>query len=445
MKPYSFILFSIVISYIASQDTIKKISNTSPIPTIPTLVVPPPEPISKNFFTLPPVNPAVFNQKCQGICKSINMNFPVTSEFTTWGDWYYSHGTPVTQTNAARMWAMDGRSEGMGFKYNFLKGKTYCIQDTFHLMTLDGTAPSPNTFLYVTLLGIQMSLPGFTPPLSFTQQTLLQSPFSTLMSSPTAPYVGNVHNFVANDNYPAVAFFPTNDNFPGVFATLTNLTICEGLNNNPCEFKVSFNTYTYCSRVYFIPNISLSTGLYVEGLIWDLGNGVTSNSIYFLYFYPSSGTYTVTLTVIVKNENGECCSKTVKLTIDVKKCDICTEIKLNTIKITNIGVYNQWEPNIYHQDGLIYKWNFVADSTSYDQRLIYKGLTPVQYNVSLKIIYSNGQTCCEATSYYMIRPPIDLEVQKKTESVSATSELTEIDIEAIKKNPENKESSSDSA
>jgi hypothetical protein len=73
--------------------------------------------------------------------------------------------------------------------------------------------------------------------------------------------------------------------------------------------------YNGCNPVQFL-DASSGTGTAV-GWSWDFGDGTTSSLPNPLHSYAASGTYTVCLTVIMKNGNLTCCDRICK---DVKVC-----------------------------------------------------------------------------------------------------------------------------
>lgn len=342
-----------------------------------------------DYFSIKPFDYNTYKPTCKGTCVSIARDFPYSDYFTSAGNWFATHGTPSTRPlTGAHMWAMDGNSEGVGFKYLFKKGYQYCMEEVFHTRTIDGSSPNGSSFLNVQLFPSTPSSSTFTPPAG--GFSLASYPYTSL---PLYGYSVQTQNFSPTTNYNSATFWPSNSFFPGVIATLSNVILCEDC------LTVEFKVYIICSRVFFIPILTVPSGTTIDGFIWDFGDGTQSNLKYDIHFYANSGTYTVTLTVIGKGANGECCTRRQTYQINIKKCDACEEIKYNTIKKTNIGSINKYEPYINVNPLFTYNWNF-SDSTSYITREVMKDISIPISLVKLTIYYSDGERCCSATSYY---------------------------------------------
>lgn len=382
------ITLSILISILTfSLNQNIKVSTIEPAP-VNVAVAEPISIINKGFdyFDIKPFDYMTYKPRCKGTCVSIARDFPYSDYFTSAGNWFATHGTPSTRPlTGAHMWAMDGNSEGVGFKYQFKKGYQYCMEEVFHTRTMDGSSANGSTFLNVQLFPNTPTSPTFTPPAG--GFSLASYPF------PGFGYSVQTQNFSPTTTYNSATFWPSNTFFPGVIATISNVIICEDC------LTVEFKVYIICSRVFFIPIVNAPSSTTIEGFIWDFGDGSQSNLKYDIHFYANSGTYTVTLTVIGKGANGECCTRRQTYQINIKKCDACEEIKYNTIKKTNLGSINKYEPYINANPLFTYLWNF-SDSTTYNTRDVLKDVSIPISLVKLTIYYSDGERCCSATSYY---------------------------------------------
>ena len=382
------ITLSILISILTfSLNQNIKVSTIEPAP-VNVAVAEPISIINKgiDYFDIKPFDYMTYKPRCKGTCVSIARDFPYSDYFTSAGNWFATHGTPSTRPlTGAHMWAMDGNSEGVGFKYQFKKGYQYCMEEVFHTRTMDGSSANGSTFLNVQLFPNTPTSPTFTPPAG--GFSLASYPF------PSFGYSVQTQNFSPTTTYNSAAFWPSNTFFPGVIATISNVIICEDC------LTVEFKVYIICSRVFFIPIVNAPSSTTIEGFIWDFGDGSQSNLKYDIHFYANSGTYTVTLTVIGKGANGECCTRRQTYQINIKKCDACEEIKYNTIKKTNLGSINKYEPYINANPLFTYTWNF-SDLTTYNTRDVLKDVSIPISLVKLTIYYSDGERCCSATSYY---------------------------------------------
>lgn len=165
-----------------------------------------------------------------------------------------------------------------------------------------------------------------------------------------------------------------------------------------CIPTLKIYSFSNCLRTQFYLSYSLTFPYNVAGVIWDFGDGTTSNEYYPSHFYPSGGIYLVTLTLIVTTPQGKCCTRKVKVEVKVKGCSPCDLIKLNQIQITDYNPLKEFNPTIPHNTNYLYKWTF-HDSTAYTLRTVWKNYPSNTFGwAQLKIIYSDGKTCCEATT-----------------------------------------------
>lgn len=171
-----------------------------------------------------------------------------------------------------------------------------------------------------------------------------------------------------------------------------------------CVYKIKIYSFTNCTRTqfyfsYIIPSFSPYS---IHGVIWNFGDGATSNSFYPIHFFPSAGGYVVTLTLILATPEGACCSRKVSIEIKIVDCNPCELIKLNEILITDNSPHRVFEPSIPHMNSYIYKWTFSDNpSNTYSVRSVYKLISSLSSGwAQLKIIYagSNSKICCEAVS-----------------------------------------------
>ena len=73
--------------------------------------------------------------------------------------------------------------------------------------------------------------------------------------------------------------------------------------------------------VQFVNDTNISSTTTVLAVLWDFGDGNTSTDWSPFHYYTTTGTYTITLTIIGIGPNGECCSE--KITRQIKiKCEV---------------------------------------------------------------------------------------------------------------------------
>lgn len=210
----------------------------------------------------------------------------------------------------------------------------------------------------------------------------------------------------------------TKDNFRLIISLiLFSITLSQRLNNptatlaknigkppqeilpiQSCIPSAKIYSFSNCLRTQFYFFYSVTFPYNFAGVIWDFGDGTTSNEFYPSHFYPSGGIYVVTLTIIVTTPEGKCCTRKVKVEVKVKECSPCDLIKLNQIQITDYNPLKEFNPTIPYNINHLYKWTF-HDSTAYTLRTVWKNYPSNTFGwAQLKIIYSDGKTCCEATT-----------------------------------------------
>ena len=90
-----------------------------------------------------------------------------------------------------------------------------------------------------------------------------------------------------------------------------------------CNVKASF-TYKMIDEctISLIENSSIGTGTTVLSWFWDFGDGNTSNLQSPTHTYASNGTYVVCLTMVGVNADGDLCSDTYCLTVNIEACEV---------------------------------------------------------------------------------------------------------------------------
>lgn len=333
--------------------------------------------------------------KCEGVCVSIDMNFPTSDQFNpfnTYNNWYKTNGSPNTSPNEVRIWAMDKQSEGVGLKYDFKTGYNYCISHKFNFNTFDSSTPDSSSIFNIQLFPSSNIVSyNFTPPTAINSQSLISYPLTSFIQN--QDYTQNF-NFNSNANHQTLSFSLSNQSQTGFFLRLKELTICEITNTpSPCLFKLYFTGYLNCNRIILTPTTSLQQGLSITGYIWEFGDGESSNEYQPIHFYKSSGVYTVTLTVVVSNVKGECCSKKVQYEVKINECDLCKQLLLSNIIVSNLGSFYSYQPSIYHHPEFVYLWTF-SNGITYSTREVIQDLNNSFSYVSLNIYYSISDQCC---------------------------------------------------
>ena len=140
MKKFIFLIFLIGVSLSQTQDKViidnqNNVSTSTP-PTDNKIKDHPYDySISDNLkeeLSKPIDDIAPIPTSCKGICQSVILNLPWTSQFTSYGPWSTSHGTPNTGASFIHLWSMDNASEGINLKWNFQENQKYCLQELFY-------------------------------------------------------------------------------------------------------------------------------------------------------------------------------------------------------------------------------------------------------------------------------------------------------------------------
>jgi len=178
-----------------------------------------------------------------------------------------------------------------------------------------------------------------------------------------------------------------------------------GLNSCNIQIKIDeTSSFASCLRYTFFPLIQIDPSQKVEGMVWDFGDGTTSNDENSIHMYTSPGTYLVTLTAIVVNQDGTCCSIKTETKIIVNDCPICELLQYNQIKISEYGSYRLFEPTVAHQTKFLYTWELFQDNTPLQVYKIRNVMSTVQNSIGLwmklTVLYadSDSKTCCKEST-----------------------------------------------
>lgn len=343
-------------------------------------------------------NLSIVPKSCTGRCYVVDMNFPHDAYFTSsYESWKTSHGTPTVSPNSAWMWSANRIGEGLNLNANFIKGRDYCTEFLLTLSRYAQNAPAYSAanidLTNGSIIGSTTTLGTPIPPLTYPNQGLLQEPYAGHSMSHTENYI---RNFRANNNFNNIWFHPYSPS-EQVNMQILKVKICE--QNDPCDFRIRLFKSHICSflRFYVIFDFQ-GNALNVVGYHWNFGDGNTSNEAYPSHFYSSSGTYSVTLKVIVENSRGECCTKTYVFSVMNRTCDPCGTLNHASIRTTNYGSLIKFEPTVPSSFGIMfYQWTFF-DGTYSTNREVWKSYLPA--SVSLRIYYSGTSTaepCCSVT------------------------------------------------
>ena len=374
---------------------------------------------------------------CQGECVSIDMNFPHNSAFTgSYAAWTPSHGSPSVSPNNAWMWSANNIGEGINLNYSFSQGQNYCL-DIDAFTNVDTNSPpnanaraninlTPNAVNGVVVTGGGTSIPA----LPAGSQTIWNQTYSTLPDGAVSNYL---FNFTSFSNYNNIWFHPSSPALPAVHLAIKKVNICI-IREDPCKFKLSAQYKSYCNRVTFYPIISVPSGStnQVQTYLWEFGDGTTSNEANPTHFYNVGGAYTAVLTVLVINKDGKCCTKKYKFQVYVKECPPCELVKLNTIKVTNLGSFRLYEPTIPNNIYYAYKWEF-SDGSTYNTRQVYKNNFILWAKLTVYFI-GNEKDCCNATTirYFFIIHPIPIDIKDFAARQASDAVINDVNESNIK-------------
>lgn len=349
------------------------------------------------------------NDSCSGKCFTYNFDNPSNiNQITPIGNITPSFGSPSFGPGYIMMWSLESWSEGVSFtNYQFKKGGEYCLDYVYHYSTQYNLLYSYNTANLNAILTKTTVLGTLTPnyaaiiptiPAGSQQVSFKNLNGANLINPPSA--YREIVNFTSNDDYQNILFYPFTNVKPMVYYTLRKVIICEkNISISPCDFKVDVKINLKCQSASFIPIVTYPNGssVAVNGYSWDFGDGQTSNDSQNInHIYSSTGVYYGTLIVNVILPNGECCTKKVKFTVQVREqCSLCDIITQNTIKYSLNGAFRTFSPTIPHDNSFLYSWELSDNPGSlYNTRDVLKSISINITWVKLTIISVINDKCC---------------------------------------------------
>ncbi len=337
------------------------------------------------------------------------MSIPTSGQgyLNTFGlNWKSSHGSPSYSPGSLWMWSYNNSGEGVYYDgVTFLAGHTYCITFDTYTRTHDGTPPVADAAFHVIAtnsLTPMESLGGGGPiPSPLPRQVVATQSWSPL---PNGGYSTFSYTFTPTTNWSQLWFYPRASALPQVELTLMNLRICDiSAPPDPCNFQANFEFAQEKCYTHFYPYVYLGAGLTAAGYHWDFGDGSTSDEMSPLHFYTMPGSYTVTLTVLVINSNGDCCARSFKQDIFAEACDPCEQVNHNTgyisDKCNSTFTFSATGPDA---PGFVYVWNFGDGTTGNGHDVTHTYGSPGSYVVSVTAYYYNEEAgiCCHMTYYF---------------------------------------------
>lgn len=348
--------------------------------------------------------------KCVGKCTAIPLDFPQLSSLNQpHSVWTSSHGSPSVGNKYVWMWSGYNVGEGVNLSYKFEKGKKYCIETVADASVrgMSNAHPSSKVNLILTkttVNGIVTSSGGAPiPSINKTEtQQLWGNSYSELQYTVNNPYPLYVHNFISNNDYNNIWYYPYSSNAPIVELSLREVNICEK-HGDPCDFNLKVYVKKKCQLINLYPATSFSSNssLKVQGYTWNFGDSNYSNNQSPSHLYElnnkTEDSYKVSLSLLVVNSDSKYCIKNYWFTVKVNKCTNCELLQLVNINLSNNGYLNIFEPNVKYNPFYIYKWEF-SDGSSYNKRVIYKSIS--LYWVKLHIWYiGNEKEHCKQEVY----------------------------------------------
>lgn len=330
-------------------------------------------------------------------------------------DWKSSHGSPSYSPGQLWMWSYNNNGEGVYYDaFTFLAGHTYCIRFDTDTRTHDGSPADPNAGFHV------MATNGLTPseiggccqaiPPIPPGDVILDQNWSTL------PMGGSTNHqviFTATSNWSQLWFHPYSPGLPQVEVTLRNLRICDITISDPCQFdaQIDYQQFEGGCGFQFYSNLFMAPGLTAVQYLWDFGDGNTSTNPNPVHYYASGGGYLVKLTVLVINENGECCVRTFERWVEAHHCDPCTSIQSFQIFRSSFsgttGTFTTYGPNT---PNYIYQWTFSDGGSATGHTVTHTFPGYGNWTAYLTIYYFDADgNCCSAKvkRTFKFLPPIN--------------------------------------
>lgn len=328
--------------------------------------------------------------------------------------WFVSHGHPTTQTNAPRtmwMWSYRNtsnqlRGEGVYNCYDFQVGQSYLI--CFDLQT-NGKADGATVNVDATS--------GFSPgtgSTAFPTGAVSEQIWQDLAAGYTYANWSTISVvYTPTVNNTQIWFYPRWDGVtPGTPAPEGNpgqaemridnvsVSLINPSDTCPCDITASYS-YTAgdsCS-VQFNETASGNCCTNVLGYQWDFGDGTTGTGPNPNHTFPGTGTYTVCLTAVGLNADGECCTDEYCYDVYVN-CDPCTcdivpdfsfEITDCLVQFADLSAGN----SCTQITG--WSWDFGDGNTSSAQNPVHQYAASGTYTVCLTVsgVDASGNPCTQ--------------------------------------------------
>jgi len=351
---------------------------------------------------------------CQNLAPTGDMSQITTSGqgyLNTMGtDWHASHGSPSYSPGSLWMWSYNNYGEGVYFEgFTFTAGHTYCITFDTYTRTHDNSAPNPTAGFRV--VGTSSMVPFEStsggdpiPPIPGASDIVADVNWSTVPMNGWSTFS---FNYTPSGNWSQLWFYPYSATLPQCELTLQNLRICDITVTNPCEFDFNFEiTQRAGCQFNFTPYISFAPGLTVLQYLWNFGDGTTSTESNPTHYYDNPGYYSTTLTLLVVNENGECCVKSVKQGLNAEPCDPCAIAESTKFKYVRPSTYQfDFSATSPNTPNYVYLWNFGDGTTATGHDVSHTYAANGTYVVELRTYYfdANQGVCCSAVYTRIIR------------------------------------------
>lgn len=327
-------------------------------------------------------------------------------------DWKSSHGSPSYAPGLLWMWSsFNNVGEGVyyeGFQFQF--GHTYCITfDTKTETSHGGAAPAGAGFKVIatsSLIPAEIGSGGNPiPTIPSASQSVAAVPWNSIPAySTTFSYT-----FTAIDNWSQLWFYPHTPSLDqAVELELQNLRICDVTPVDPCLFEVDFYSgETDNCLMIFHPNFTTPPGLTVAQYFWQFDDGTDSYEEHPEHYYPDGGLHWATLTVLMINSAGQCCSKTIthQFTTGGKSCSPCDLIQKGVFTMLKSCNTVHFFGFPVESPGFAYTWDFGDGSTGIGRSPIHQYASPGGYTVRMTVHYYDPQTktCCSFTKTDLVR------------------------------------------
>ena len=342
---------------------------------------------------------------CQNIAPDGDMlGIPTSGQgsLNTFGlNWKSSHGSPSYSPGSLWMWSYNNNGEGVFYDgVTFQAGNTYTICLDIETRTHNGAAPNPaaafNMYITNGLTPSETGSGGAPIPPVPPGEVIANTPFSSFPNTfPTPAATTVTYTFTPSSTYSQLWIYPSSPTLPQVELRISNLRICETI--NPCNYDADpFYVQNNCFTQFYA---NTPPGLNVVQYHWNFGDGTSSTEENPLHYYAATGTYSVELTILLIDNNGNCCPKTYKFKVDANSCKPCDAIQTIVILPTDLGggTYNftATGPNSL---GFGYVWD-LGDGTTAVGNNVTHTFAPGSYAVSLTIYYYDVESgeCCKTT------------------------------------------------